>query len=154
MQALIFSSSLYIIWYAGVWPHLERIEAYLEIFNEVLMQILFYHLMVFSDFYTGEGRISLKLYASYSFVGVLGLIIAINLLYVLVQMFWQIKKYFRIKKLKKDAKKELEGHSEKIKAKGKQLDEMFDALNPNETEEQRKLRKQQENEDFEKQLSA
>ena len=103
MQALIFSSTLYIIWYVGIWPHLERMEAILEVINEVLMQMLFYHLMVFSDFYTGEGRISLKLYASYSFVGILGLIILINLIYVLVQMFWQIKKFLRLRKLKKDA---------------------------------------------------
>lgn len=103
MQSLIFSSSLYIIWYVGVWPHLEKLEVYLEIFNEVLMQLIFYHLMVFSEFYVGEGRRSLKLYASYSFVGLLGLIILINLLYVLIQMFWQIKKYLRLSKLKKDA---------------------------------------------------
>lgn len=88
MQALIFSSSLYIIWYVGVWPHLEKVDAYLEVFNEALLQLCFYHLMVFSDFYTGEGRYSIKLYASYSFVSLLGLIILINLIYVLVQMFW------------------------------------------------------------------
>jgi hypothetical protein len=103
MQALIFMSILYIIWYVGVWPHLERVEACLEVFNEVLMQLLFYHLMVFSDFYTGEGRVSLKLYASYSFVAILGIIILVNLIYVLIQMFWQIKKALRLRKLKKDA---------------------------------------------------
>lgn len=103
MQALIFMSILYIIWYVGVWPHLEMVEACLEVFNEVLMQLLFYHLMVFSDFYTGGPRISLKLYASYSFVAILGTIILVNLIYVLVQMFWQIKKALRLRKLKKDA---------------------------------------------------
>ena len=88
MQALIFSSSLYIIWYVAIWPHLENLELYLEITNEILMQLLFYHLMVFTDFYVGEGRQSFKLYASYSFVVFLGLILSINLTYVLTQMFW------------------------------------------------------------------
>ena len=88
MQALIFMSSLYIIWYVGVLPHLEKLELYLEVVNEVLMQLIFYHLMVFSDFYVGEGRTSIKLYASYSFVILLGSIILINLMYVLYQMFW------------------------------------------------------------------
>jgi hypothetical protein len=88
MQALIFSSSLYIMWYAGIRPHLERLELYLEVFNEVVMQLIFYHLMVFSDFYVGEGRVSIKLYASYTFVFLLGSIILVNLIYVLTQMFW------------------------------------------------------------------
>ena len=83
MQALIFSSSLYIIWYVGVWPHQEKLEIYLEVINEVLLQLLFYHLMVFSEFYVGAGRRSLKLYASYSFAGLLGLVILINIIYML-----------------------------------------------------------------------
>jgi hypothetical protein len=91
--------------------------------------------MVFSDFYTGEGRVSLKLYASYSFVVILGSIILINLIYVLTQMFWQIKKYLRIRKLKKDAEKQMELHSDKIQAKSKEVDKMFDALNPDESEQ-------------------
>ena len=88
MQALIFSSSLYIIWYVSVWPHLEKLELYLEIINEVLMELGFYHLMVFSDFYVGDGRESLKLAASYTFVVILGLIILINIIYLVYQMFW------------------------------------------------------------------
>jgi hypothetical protein len=50
IQVLLFVQSLFIIWYGIVEPHNDRSEYRMMMFNQGIQMVIFYHLLVFSDF--------------------------------------------------------------------------------------------------------
>jgi hypothetical protein len=50
VQILIFLTSLYIIFYAGSKPHIYKSRRWIEVFNEVWVMMMNYHLIIFTDF--------------------------------------------------------------------------------------------------------
>lgn len=50
LQFLLFLSSIYVIWYGTISPYETKRGTYIEMFNEVMLLILFYHLFLFTDF--------------------------------------------------------------------------------------------------------
>ena len=50
VQLLCLMSSFYIIWYAGVRPHIWNSRYRMEIFNESMIMLFNYHMILFTDF--------------------------------------------------------------------------------------------------------
>lgn len=50
LQSLMLFSSLYLLWYGSISPYVTKRGTYVEMFNEVIMCVLCYHLFLFSDF--------------------------------------------------------------------------------------------------------
>ena len=50
VQMLCLLSSAYIIWYAGVRPHIWRRRFRMEIFNEMMIMLFNYHMILFTAF--------------------------------------------------------------------------------------------------------
>jgi hypothetical protein len=50
LQCLMFLSTLYILFYAGARPHKDSFRVRLEIFNEIMLMLLNYHMFLFSGF--------------------------------------------------------------------------------------------------------
>jgi hypothetical protein len=50
VQLLVVLSSVYIIWYAGVRPHIWRNRFRMELFNESMIMLFNYHMILFTDF--------------------------------------------------------------------------------------------------------
>jgi hypothetical protein len=65
LQCLVFMSSLYVAFYASARPHEERFRVRLEIFNECLIMILNYHMLLFSGFTLAKDY---TFYLGYTFV--------------------------------------------------------------------------------------
>jgi hypothetical protein len=94
VQILIFLTSLYIIFYAGSKPHIYKSRRWIEVFNEVWIMMMNYHLIAFSDF----NRSNLTQYlAGYSYIFNIGFIVAVNLVVMIYKM---IQKFIRLRKLK------------------------------------------------------
>jgi len=80
LQLLVFLSTAYIWFYASARPHEDRNRVRLEIFNECLIMILNYHMMLFSGF---NMKKDLGFYLGYSAVTVAAIMIFANLGYML-----------------------------------------------------------------------
>jgi len=52
LMSLIFLSTLYMIAYAGIRPHWDNRRTRLEIYNEFMIMIFNYHMVIFSDYCT------------------------------------------------------------------------------------------------------
>ena len=76
IQFLVFVQSIYIIWYGQARPHRFRSQAYLEIFNESMLMMLYYHVIIFSDFVIDPMA---RFQMGYSFLTFFGIIIIVNL---------------------------------------------------------------------------
>jgi hypothetical protein len=50
VQLLLFLTSLYIIFYTGNHPHIDKRRTAIENFNEVMIMIINYHMVCFSEF--------------------------------------------------------------------------------------------------------
>jgi len=58
-------SLVYVMWYLNVRPHDSRERVRLEVFNEVLIMLCVYHMMLFSKYTT---NITATYYFGYSFI--------------------------------------------------------------------------------------
>jgi len=102
IQALIWSTSIYIIFYAGIKPHNSRGRSRIEIFNECMIMIGCYHLICFSEFNLS----SLTQYQTgYSYVAVFAIVLLVNLG---VMVFKQLSGLSHKKKLKAIRKAKLD----------------------------------------------
>ena len=50
LQAFLLMNTMYLMWYAYVRPHIEKRRVQTECFNEFMIFIFVYHLMIFTDF--------------------------------------------------------------------------------------------------------
>jgi hypothetical protein len=82
LQALVFLTGAYVIFYGGRRPHNDRKRINLELANEAMFMIMNYHLICFSNFNTSD---EMQFLMGYSFVGALALTITINLVYLVTR---------------------------------------------------------------------
>jgi len=64
------------IWYAAVQPHFSKTRTRLEIFNEAVILVCMYHLLVFSNFVM---ELDMQFYFGYVYVSIIGLVLFVNL---------------------------------------------------------------------------
>jgi len=76
IQFIILTHSIYVIWYTNIRPHIEKSKYYLEIFNEVMIMIMLYIMILYSKFNTNP--IS-YFWFGYSYIGALGLLLIVNI---------------------------------------------------------------------------
>lgn len=68
---------VYVIYYQNTRPHKLNSRVRLEIFNEVIVTICFYHNFLFTDFLVDNE--SFKFIMGYSFIGILLLCVFVNI---------------------------------------------------------------------------
>ena len=73
---LIFLSSFYILFYAGIRPHWDNNRTRLEIYNEVMIMMFNYHMVLFSD-YCFNQKFQYMMGTSYAIF--LGVVVLINI---------------------------------------------------------------------------
>lgn len=81
LQLLLFSSKLNLILYTTLHPHHPHHRHTLELLNESLTVVLIYHMICFTDLVLDPIG---KFYMGYSYVGVAGLVVLVNLVGVAV----------------------------------------------------------------------
>jgi len=67
---------MYITWYTNIRPHIERKRFYFEVFNESMIMLCTYHMMLFTNFTTDIDAI---FRFGYSFLGVFALLFFVNI---------------------------------------------------------------------------
>jgi hypothetical protein len=76
IQILLFVHSLFIIWYGNVQPHTDRGEYRMWMFNQGMQMVIYYHLLVFSDFVIDP---EIKFKMGYSMLASIAIMISVNL---------------------------------------------------------------------------
>jgi magnesium-transporting ATPase (P-type) len=75
-------STFYLIWYAGVKPHIDKRRIKIEVFNEFMIMIFIYHLLLFTDYCINN---AMQFAMGYSFVCGLVVIVFFNLALMIVK---------------------------------------------------------------------
>jgi hypothetical protein len=88
IQFLILVETFYIIWYGQARPHKFREDRNLELFNEAILMILYYHVIIFSDFILEP---TTKFQMGYSFLAFISLIIMMNLFLSFQKSYTQLR---------------------------------------------------------------
>lgn len=97
LQLLILLSICYIIWYAGVKPHIDKRRIRIEMFNEFMIIIFIYHLLLFTDFCLNN---KMQFSMGYSFVSSMLLIVFANLALMVIQTVERSARKRKIDKLR------------------------------------------------------
>lgn len=95
---LIFLTSLYIIFYGGSKPHVFKRRRQIEVFNEWMIMVMNYHLVAFSEF---NMNTKAQYNMGYSYVFMIGVVIAVNLSFMFVKMYHQFQKKRALYNLRK-----------------------------------------------------
>ena len=90
-------STLYIMWYINVQPHVTRERKYLEIFNEIMIIMCTYHMVLFSQF---NGSPELHFLLGYTYVGVIALVIVVNIGLLLFKSVTKARRLSALKQLR------------------------------------------------------
>jgi len=90
-------STAYIIWYAGVKPHIDKRRIRIEMFNEFMIMVFIYHLLLFTDFCLNN---KMQFSMGYSFVSSMVLIVFANLALMIVQTVERSTRKRKIDKLR------------------------------------------------------
>jgi hypothetical protein len=69
------TSEFYVIYYGYVMPHIFLARNRLEIFNEVMIMFVNYMMIFFTNYNLSE---TVKFYAGYVFVAIIGITIVVN----------------------------------------------------------------------------
>ena len=76
IQILLFMQTIFIIWHGKTEPHKNQFENRLMIVNQAIQMLIFYHLVMFSDFVIEPET---KFTMGYSLLICLGILIALNI---------------------------------------------------------------------------
>jgi hypothetical protein len=110
LQILIFTSSLYVMYYAGTKPHAEKERVNIEIFNEIMIMMINYHMVCFSEF---NLDLMAQFNMGYSFVVCILVVVFGNIMVLAIK---QIKSWRRKKMLAKRVRMKVnEVREDKIK---------------------------------------
>lgn len=101
LQGLIFSHSMYVIWYGSKRPNAQRGDFRMGLVNLSLQMIIYYHLVLFSDFLLDP---MLKYHIGYTLLICLGLIAASNIAYI---VWYQLVTFLRLRHLRSIKAKKL-----------------------------------------------
>jgi len=97
LQLLLVVNTFYVCWYLHTKPLASKSGAYIRLFNEIMLMLVQYHLILFSSFITNPEA---KFLYAYTFVGIIGLMIVVNITFVIIE---EVK----VNRPKAKAKKEL-----------------------------------------------
>lgn len=75
LQLLLFTTSLYIIYYSGSRPHNTSKRVSLESFNEFMVMVASYHMICYSEF---NLDVDSQYIMGYSHIGVIGIVVVVN----------------------------------------------------------------------------
>ena len=67
------------MFYSNGRPHAERLSRRIEMFNEVMVLLLSYHMLFFTPWFTLK---NFYFYIGFTFLGVIGLMLAVNLVFM------------------------------------------------------------------------
>lgn len=95
VQILLFMTSLYVVYYASTRPHMDRHRAFIETFNEVMIMIMNYHMVCFSNF---NPHMEAQFAMGYSFIACIILVVVINIGAMAKETFINMKKSRLLKK--------------------------------------------------------
>lgn len=98
LQLLMILQTFYVMFYQSCRPHDTPLRNRLEVFNEIMLMLTMYHLIVFSEF---NLNVDMQYYAGYSFAGCYGAVFAVNLPPVMWAGIKDIINRFRNKKAPK-----------------------------------------------------
>jgi hypothetical protein len=98
LQAFLLMNTMYLMWYAYVQPHIERRRVQTECFNEFMILLFVYHLMIFTDF-VEDNKAQFKM--GYSQIGFYIVIIIVNIILMILRQIENVKKTRRMEALKK-----------------------------------------------------
>jgi len=76
LMMLIFLSTFYILFYAGIRPHWDNNRYHLEVYNEVMIMMFNYHMMLFSDYCFNQ---SFQYMMGTSYACFLGIVVLVNI---------------------------------------------------------------------------
>lgn len=93
MQLLVFLTSLYIGVYASIRPHEDRNRTQLEVFNEVMIMVSNYHMLLFSKFNIND---EFLWQMGYSYIFFVGVTISVNCYYITTKTLAYIERRRRI----------------------------------------------------------
>lgn len=89
MIALIFATTLYIILYAGVRPHIDIKRSSVEMFNEAMTMLVNYHMVIYSGCMT---NFETQFYMGYSLIFTIFVLVLVNVLMLLWKTIQKAKK--------------------------------------------------------------
>jgi hypothetical protein len=97
LQFFLLVSIFYLIWYGGVKPHIEKRRVRIELFNEFMVSVFIYHLMMFTDYCTSN---SMQFIMGYSKIGFLVVIAFVNIVSMVIKSCEKAKRKRRLQNLK------------------------------------------------------
>jgi hypothetical protein len=71
-----------LIYYAGSMPHIEKSRCYIEIFNEIMIMIINYHMVSFSEF---NLDVDMQFNMGYSLIGFIFLVVFVNIMNMVIK---------------------------------------------------------------------
>lgn len=105
LQAFLVMNTCYLFWYGAARPHIDRKRIGTELFNEFMIMVFVYHLMIFTDFVTVN---SMQFLMGYSNVIFFVIIAFVNIGMMIVKSVEKAKRKRRLDKLRVAHNKQME----------------------------------------------
>jgi hypothetical protein len=113
---------LYIMMYAQLRPHFNKVRQYTELINEFLFLVTIYNLCLFTSFTTNP---DMHQYFGITFVCIIGLIIILNIAMIVYQAVLDAREVVRQKKIRAMKKHSADTLPKELEALNKRLDELL-----------------------------
>jgi hypothetical protein len=88
--------------YISISPHELKRRRYLELFNELMISIVFFHLLTFTDFNRSDESV---FYLGYSFAYCFGIVLAGNIMYIVTNEVERKFRHLRMRQKRKMVQK-------------------------------------------------
>jgi len=105
LQSFLVMNTIYLLWYGASRPHIDRKRIAVELFNESMIMIFVYHLMIYTDFVTVN---SMQFLMGYSNVIFFIVIAFVNIGLMIVKSVEKAKRKRRLDKLRVAHNKQME----------------------------------------------
>jgi len=105
LQVFLIMNTFYLFWYGATRPHIDRKRIGTELFNEFMIMIFVYHLMIYTDFVTVN---SMQFLMGYSNVIFFIIIAFVNIGIMIVKSVEKAKRKRRLDKLRVAHNKQME----------------------------------------------
>jgi hypothetical protein len=105
LQVFLIMNTFYLFWYGATRPHIDRKRIGTELFNEFMILIFVYHLMIYTDFVTVN---SMQFLMGYSNVIFFIIIAFVNIGIMIVKSVEKAKRKRRLDKLRVAHNKQME----------------------------------------------
>jgi hypothetical protein len=105
LQVFLVMNTCYLVWYGASRPHIDRKRIIIELFNEFMIMIFCYHLMIYTDFVTVN---SMQFLMGYSNIIFFIIIAFVNIGLMIVKSVEKAKRKRRLDKLRVSHNKQME----------------------------------------------